>query len=250
MLKNLYSDFITAFQFLTRIQVKNPPAWAPGAFGRSVKFFPLIGGIIGLILAAIAYGAHFYAPGNAPVHVLAAVLIIVEIMITGALHCDGLMDTADGIFSGRSRERMLEIMKDSRIGAFGAISFFLLVLLKYSLLVDLPSGRLIPALFVMPVTARMTVVAAIALFPYARAEGLGKSFAGGTGSHTVWIAGLLTLVLVAPFGLTALWPAVAGFAFGLLAARYVANRLGGMTGDVYGAVLELSEVAVLVAFCL
>lgn len=250
MLKHLYGDFLTAFQFLTRIPVSSNAVWAPDAFGRSVKFFPLIGGLIGLILAGTAYGVQFYGAGKAPVHVLAAGLIIIEIVITGALHCDGLMDTADGLFSGRSRERILEIMKDSRIGAFGAISFCLFILFKYSLLVDIPANALITAMFVMPVAGRIAVVTAITGFPYIRAEGLGKNFAGGDGKKTVWIAGALALGLVAPFGRMALAALAAGLIAALLVARYAAARLGGMTGDVYGAVLELSEVAALSVFCL
>lgn len=170
----LVTDFITAFQFLTRIHLVTQSDWSPEGFGRSVKYFPLVGGIIGLLLAAVAYAVQYYGGNQVPVHVLAAGLIFLEVLITGGLHCDGFMDTIDGVFSGRSRERMLEIMKDSRVGAFGAIAFSLLVLVKYSLYLDIKPAFLPVACLAMPVVSRMAVVLAITLFPYARKEGLEK----------------------------------------------------------------------------
>ncbi|MEG6585384.1 adenosylcobinamide-GDP ribazoletransferase [Dendrosporobacter sp. 1207_IL3150] len=248
MVKKLCGDFITGFQFLTRIYVSKHADWSPEAFGRSVKFFPLVGGIIGILLAGLAYGVQQYKFEVFPMHLLAASLIIIEIVITGGLHCDGFMDTIDGVFSGRSRERMLEIMKDSRIGAFGAIGFSLLILLKYSLILDIPIGKLPAALFVMPVIGRMASVVAITKFPYARANGLGKTFFQYSDKTTIYIAGIFTLALLIPLGNTALIAGIVAISWAALVARYISNKLGGMTGDVYGAIIEVTEVAVLMAF--
>lgn len=249
-MKTLVIDFFTAFQFLTRFECITIREWSEEAFGRCVKFFPVVGAIIGCILAAVAYMAQYAAAGREPVHLLAACLIMLEICMTGGLHCDGLMDTTDGIFSGRSRERMLEIMKDSRVGAFGVIGFCLLLLVKYSLLLDMTKTQWLPALITMPVLARMASVIAITLFPYARPDGLGKTFSQHSNGTTLVIAVFFTAILLLPVGYTALWAALVVAAAAVLFARYVSKRLGGLTGDVYGAVIEISEVLVLLVFCL
>ena len=185
---------ITALQFLTRINISPNTIFSPEACGRSVKFFPLIGAIAGLILFSINY----IADGRLPVNVLAAFLLAAEIILTGNLHCDGLMDTMDGLFSGRSRERALEIMKDSRVGANGVTAFGLCLLLKYSLLVNLITMDGI-VLFIMPVLGRFAMVIAITVFPYARNEGMGKAFADFAGKKALIWGGLLTAALTLPF---------------------------------------------------
>lgn len=249
-MKTLFIDFFTAFQFLTRFQFLTLQEWKEESFGRCVKFFPVIGAIIGCVLAAVAYMAQFLSAGREPIHLLAAGLIMLEICITGGLHCDGFMDTSDGVFSGRSRERMLEIMKDSRVGAFGVIGFCLLLLIKYSLLLDMDKTQWLPALVTMPVLARMASVIAITMFPYARSNGLGKTFSQYSSISTLMIAACFTSILLLPVGYMALWAAVVALAGAVLFASYVSKRLGGLTGDVYGAVIEISEVLVLLLFCL
>ena len=125
------ADFIRALQFLTRFQLVKEVDWSLEALGRSVRFFPWAGGVIGAVLGGCDWGMVQAFGESLPMHAAAALLILLEIMLTGGLHCDGFMDTMDGIFSGRSRERILEIMKDSRGGAYGAMSFALLLLVKY-----------------------------------------------------------------------------------------------------------------------
>lgn len=245
---NVIDDFITGFQFLTRIPIKMQTQWSPASFSQSVKFFPIIGGIIGLLLAGIVYGAQMFWGVKLPMHLLAIGLILIEVIITGGLHCDGLMDTVDGIFSGRSRERMLEIMKDSRVGAFGAMSFCLLIFVKYSLIMDIDLALLPLAIFIMPIVARTAVVAAITLYPYARAEGLGKAFYQSAHKYTLCAAGLCSALLLFPLGRIAIVSGVVGIAFALLLSQYVSKRLGGLTGDVYGAIIELTEIVTLLIF--
>ncbi|QDR80366.1 Adenosylcobinamide-GDP ribazoletransferase [Sporomusa termitida] len=238
------NDFFTGLQFLTRIRVIEQTDWSPDSFGRSVKYFTLIGAIIGLILAVINYALSQFLPA----HVLAAVIILAEIVLTGGLHCDGFMDTADGVFSGRPRERMLEIMKDSRVGANGVVAFGLLLLLKYSLIVDMTPAMLTSALLVMPVAGRLAMVISITSFPYARPDGMGKAFAQYAGRSTLLIAVIAALVIVLPLGLTAAVSAGAGVLAGVLSARYFAGVLGGLTGDTYGAVTYLTELMALLVF--
>lgn len=248
LLRNGIIDFITGLQFLTRIPIVSQSKWSTESFGRSVKFFPLIGGIIGLLLFGIVYGVQYFLGAKVPLHALAIGLIFFEILVTGGLHCDGLMDTVDGIFSGRPREGMLEIMKDSRVGAFGAMAFSLLLLVKYSLLMDIEFNQLSLALLVMPIVARSAVVVGITLYPYARANGLGKVFYECSHGQTLWIAGITALVLLVPLGKLALVSGVVGVGMAFVFCQHVNKKLGGLTGDVYGAIIEITEVVVLFVF--
>lgn len=241
-------DFLTGLQFLTRISIKTKKQWSLDSFSRSVKFFPIIGGIIGLLLTGIVYGAQNFWGVKLPLHLMAVSIILFEIIITGGLHCDGLMDTVDGVFSGKSRERMLEIMKDSRVGAFGAMSFCLLIVMKYSLILDIEPMLLPIAIFVMPIIGRTAVVMVITLYPYARVDGLGKGLSQCEHKNTLYIAGLIAILLLVPFGKLVLLSSGVAIAFAILVAEYVSKRLGGLTGDVYGAVVELTELVALVVF--
>ncbi|MEN6413632.1 MAG: adenosylcobinamide-GDP ribazoletransferase [Veillonellales bacterium] len=243
--------FITGLQFLTRIRIANQTDWAPEEFGRSVKYFPLVGGVIGLILVAVNYLLDVYLPllGVAiPPHVFATILAAMPILLTGGLHCDGFMDTMDGILSGRPSERMLEIMKDSRVGASGVTAFFLLFFFKWSILMDISPSLLPLALFTMPVLARLAMVIGITCFPYARPEGMGKAFANFANRKTLYWAICFTAVLIVPIGIRAIISAVPVLLLALLFARYSSRLLGGLTGDVYGAISELAEVLVLLTF--
>jgi adenosylcobinamide-GDP ribazoletransferase len=245
---DVIGDFITGFQFLTRIPIKVQTQWKPESFSHSVKFFPVIGGIIGLLLSGTLYGAQNFWNVKLPIHFVAIGLILLEIIITGGLHCDGLMDTVDGVFSGRPREKMLEIMKDSRVGAFGSMSFCLLIFVKYSLIMDIDPVSLPLAILVMPIVGRTAVVAAITLYPYARAEGLGKAFYQSAHKYTLYVAGLCSALLLIPLGKIAIASGLVGIVFALLFSEYVSKRLGGLTGDVYGAIVELTEIITLLIF--
>ena len=239
-------EFVTALQFLTRIRLFRDPDYDDGLFGRSVKFFPLVGLLAGLLLACVAVLTGGWLSGT----VRSTLLVTLSVFITGGLHCDGLMDSADGLFSGRSRERMLEIMKDSRVGANGVTSFVLLLLLNWAILLDMPPFWLVPALFVMPVIGRCMMVGAITCFPYARPEGMGKAFAEYAGKKSLWLAFFLTAVCVAPWGPLAGAAFLVSAVFTVCFARYITGVLGGLTGDVYGALTLLNEVLVLLVFLL
>jgi len=243
--------FITGLQFLTRIRLVNQTEWSPESFGRSVKYFPIVGSVLGLILAATSHIMAGYLPAfgaYVPPHVMAAILVIAPIVLTGGLHCDGFMDTMDGIFSGRSRERMLEIMKDSRVGANGVVAFCLLLLLKWSLFLDISPSVLPTALFLMPILGRLAMVIGITVFPYARPDGIGKAFAQFADKRTLLIAMSLTLLFVVPLGGKAIFSSILVSCFAIIIGCYVTKLLGGLTGDVYGAITELTEALVLIIF--
>ncbi|KKM13121.1 hypothetical protein SY88_00550 [Clostridiales bacterium PH28_bin88] len=235
------TSFYTALQFLTRLPL-------PGVIGdvqvlgRSTAYFPLAGMLIGILLWLLYRVSSLFLP----LTVVAVLLLIGEWLVTGGLHLDGLMDSIDGLFSGKPRERMLEIMKDSRVGALGAAGGMLLLLVKYSLLMELPVSRSFPVLVTVPVLARWSMVPAIALFPYARRQGLGEAFDQHTGRREIILATILAagtaMSLLGPLGITA-W--LSSATFSLLVALRVNRLLGGLTGDIYGALAEANQVLVL-----
>lgn len=224
-----------AIAFLTRLPV--PGANWKGPLHRLAAWFPVAGIIIGL-LAAGAYQMTLVA--GLPQAVAAWVAIVAEMITTGALHPDGLADTADGL-AGQTPERRLEIMKDPRLGSFGGIALLVSLGGRGALLATMPGARVVPALLLAHAACRWAPVWALARYPYARAKGgTGAAFAGA-GSREVAVAGVIALLaawfLAGPGGLIA---AAAAGAAGICATAYVARHLGGVTGDVCGAVAEVS----------
>lgn len=241
------NSFLVGLQFLTRIRIVRQTVWTAEDFGRSTRFFPLVGLVLGICYALVAWILVSVLGMRA---LTAALLLILPLLLTGGLHADGFMDTADGVFSGRERERKLEIMKDSRVGSFGVVAFVLLMFLQFALLLDMSPPLLVPVFFVMPIIGRMAMVLAVSCFPYARADGMGKTFADMADRGTVAIAAVTTSVLVIPIGLLATLALVLGIVFALLFCRWMTAILGGVTGDVYGAATVLTETIVLAVFSL
>ncbi|WP_051620879.1 adenosylcobinamide-GDP ribazoletransferase [Paenibacillus sp. UNC451MF] len=250
-----------AFQFLTRLPVPVTLEYNDALFRRSVVFYPLVGAVIGLLIGAAGWLLQgWLAPG-----VTAALLLALWVAMTGGLHLDGLMDTADGIFSYRSREKMLEIMKDSRVGAMGVIACVLVLLCKWTLLQQWLPLSWRGSLLALPLAAlwsRWYMVVAIAFWPYARQDQTGSSrlgafFRGLGAKHLILHTGLAVLLswivvwmMGEPFislrglmlvGLVAVGCAV----IGVLISVFISRKLGGLTGDTYGAINELLETFLL-----
>ena len=237
--------FLIALQFLTTIKLAKQTVWTAEDFGGSVRYFPLVGAVLGLI-----YLAAFYLTLDFPLYTRALVLVLLPILLTGGLHADGLMDTLDGVFSGRDRERMLEIMKDSRAGSFGVVGILLYLLSCYALLLDnlsLAGERLALTLYALPIISRLTMAWVIWLAPYPRPEGIGKAFKDYTNRSTIIFASLTAALLIAYLGWYALLLLLVAVPVAFLAAAYLMSKLGGCTGDCYGAILMLVELALLVA---
>ena len=231
------APLISALMLLTRLPVRGTPA-RPAA--RAAWAWPLVGAGIGAAMAAVLWAgtALGLAPGLA-----AALALAASAALTGALHEDGLADVADGVWGGRTPERRLEIMRDSRLGTYGALALTLSVLARWSLLAAAAQGEA----WLAPVAAAALSRAAMAWVlcaPPARADGLGRG-AGVPSRGTVAAATALgALPLVAAPG--AALPALAGAA--LVTAGLVAlarAKVGGQTGDVCGAAQQLSEIAIL-----
>lgn len=241
-------SFLIGLQFLTRISIVRQEVWTEEDFGASVRWFPLIGAVLGLIYGGAAGLFFLLLPSYGimlPTHVCTALLLLLTILLTGGLFCDGFMDTMDGIFSGRPRDRMLEIMKDSRVGSNGIMAFTALIVMEWAVLLDIRPELIPTALFIMPIISRLVVVIAITRFPYARPTGMGKAFATYAGKHALSFALLCTLILTLPLGWSATLALAAGLLFGLCFNRYVTGILGGVTGDTYGAAAVLTELVVL-----
>ena len=236
-------DFYTALQFLTRIPLQRTNEWHEEDFGRSVKYFPLVGAVIGTLY--LTASLILLALPGIPPHLTAAILLLLTLIITGGIFYDGFMDTMDGIFSGRSREKMLAIMKDSTVGANAVMTFVLLMITDYALIMDFPAAKLPFALFIMPIVSRLAVVTAITCFPYARPQGMGKAFADHADKKTLPTAAGTTLLFVLPGGADPVVALSGGLLFAWLFLRYTTKILGGVTGDVYGAVATLTETVVL-----
>lgn len=263
--RNVWRGITTAFAVLTVLPVGGRgqvPEGATTDLAGSASYFSLVGAAVGLALIATDV-----ALGRLGLLARSALEIGVAALITGGLHLDGLADTCDGLFSRADRQRALAIMRDSRLGALGAAALVFTIVIKIALLASLSGAPRYLGLLLLPVAGRQAIVLAMAAFPAAQpGSGLGQAFARRVGVGAV-AASLGLSVLIAGAGIGALaWPlgvarppagpgaaaAVAGsvallgalaLAFGF--AALVSRRLGGLTGDTYGAVNEVAEMLAL-----
>jgi adenosylcobinamide-GDP ribazoletransferase len=230
---------LAAWRFLTVVPVPGDWGTAEDDLARSVPWFPVIGLLLGAVAAGLAYALAFVAP---PL-VVAAAMVVVLLSFSGGLHLDGLADTADGFFSSRSRERILEIMKDSHIGAMGVIAMVCVLLVKFAALASLPATRLWPAALLMPLAGRSALVMHVALLPCARPSGLGAIFYRRQPRWAaLWAMGLLAAVAWSILGACGLGIWAACVAMVLVLSAYVRRKIGGATGDTLGAICEVVEI--------
>jgi adenosylcobinamide-GDP ribazoletransferase len=244
--------FLVAAQFLTRVPVPTPGGFQTRWLSESLRFFPLVGGLVGLANVVVWWlSAHWF-----PRPVAVGLMLAASLLITGAFHEDGFADTCDGLGGGSTRERALAIMKDSRIGAFGALGLIVLMGLKWSTLVALPVADFWLIVVASHVVSRWCAIGLVWAMQYARAEGAGKSreFDGGLSGIQWLLSGVIGMTAVA---IPAVWPGVAlsnavasaagmGFAAAAIttiaAAAYFRQRIGGYTGDCLGAAQQASEL--------
>jgi adenosylcobinamide-GDP ribazoletransferase len=233
-------SFFRALSFLTILPVGQNRPSEEKELARSMAFFPLAGLVIGLILTAGYYLFSLFLP--TPITLWSEVGLLA--FLTRGLHLDGFADTLDGLASGTSRERILEVMKDSRIGAFGVIGLILLIGGKYLALDQLSNACIPYSLILMTVIGRNSMVLVCYRSPYARPEGgLAKPFVENLKLREMIIS--LTSTCVIAFilrGWKGLLLFVAICLFSLGYRFFFMKKLGGITGDVLGAVNELSEL--------
>ena len=174
-------------------------------------------------------------------------LVVGELFLTGGTLADGLMDSSDGLFSGRSKERCLEIMKDSLIGSFGMLSILIFVLVE-TLSLGSADAPLYLVLMAMPTLGRLNMVISICEYPYARPYGMGKAFAAYREKYALEKAFVLALLPALFFGWTYLLLAGAAIVLGLQLNRWIVKKISGTTGDTYGFVTELTEAFLALLF--
>ena len=234
---------LIAVQFLTCLPIRLPGMPSPEEQGRSLLWYPLVGLLIGLLLV----GLHWLLDGS-PAPLQAALLLVVWVALTGALHLDGLADTADAWLGGLGdRERTLTIMKDPRSGPIAVVVLVLLLLLKFAALWTLLGAHSGLALLLAPLLGRAAVLGLFLNTPYVRPGGLGQALAEhlprDAGQKVLLATALGVLLLGGWHGLLALL--IGAAVFGLV-RRSLLNRLGGTTGDTAGALLVPVECALLV----
>ena len=230
-------SLLLAFGFLTILPVGGG---RERVMGPSRAFFPLVGLALGGVLA----GLDWLMDTAVPPLVVDAILVAVLLVLTRAIHTEGFLDACDGLFGGHSRQDRLRILRDTHVGAFAVAGGVALLLLKWSLLVSLPLDVRWELLLLFPCLSRLGMLATMAAFPYARAEGLGTAFLEGKGWWQVIVG--LAIALVAGWALLGGGGlAVAGgvVVVSLALGWWMSRMLGGMTGDTYGAVNEMAEVA-------
>lgn len=239
----MIKSFTIALGFLTIIPLRVKGGLRPLDMGRATAFFPAVGGIVGGILVAFNILFSFALPRA----VVDLILITILALITGGLHLDGLADTCDGLYGARTREEALAIMKDSRVGAIGGISLIFVIGLKYTSLLSIPQDLKYLALLAMPALSRWSMVLMAYLSGYARKTGgTGKDFVETLSPSSLFMATAFAIIIgIATLG----WMSAAAiFLTGgvtLMGVIYFKRRLGGVTGDVLGAVNEVNEVMVL-----
>lgn len=235
--------YLLALSFLTCLPVKINYEVSREQMGRTLAYYPVVGLTLGLMIAGAAYLGDFLHLGLAG-DVLAVGTLVA---MTAGLHLDGLMDTADGLLSGQPRDRKLEIMKDSNVGAMGVIVLVVYLLLKVSLVSGLFWPDKYRILILMPAAGRWAMVYTIAGYPYARPKpGLGSIFDQETGRRNLTWA---TLILLVASFLLMEWMGLLLFGIIFIIVYFftkaVAASLGGHTGDTYGATNEVAELAYL-----
>jgi adenosylcobinamide-GDP ribazoletransferase len=235
-------SLLTAFQFLTTFPAIIRRSFTAQELGRAVGFFPIVGLALGGVLYGLASGLTLIFPAQ----VVADILLIAWLLLTRALHFDGFLDSCDGLFGGFTPERRLEIMRDSRVGAFGVAGGGLLLLAKYAAISALPH---LSGLLLAPVLGRWVLSIAIFAFPYAREKGLGRDMKDNVRWSQVILS---TVIAVAATWFFAGWTGLLAFALAgivlWLGAGFILRRIPGLTGDSYGGLCELAELAVLLLF--
>jgi adenosylcobinamide-GDP ribazoletransferase len=244
---------LLAMQFLTRIPLPSLHEFQPRWLRESLRYFPLVGGLVGLANVAVWWLSSLWFPRTVAV----GLMLATSLLLTGAFHEDGFADTCDGLGGGNTRERALEIMKDSRIGAFGALGVVMLLGLKWTALVALPAPAFALVVVAGHVISRWCALGLIWALPYARANepGTARPFDGGLSGAQWLLSGLIGAIAVviptvgsmgivgAEFARAAAVGCASALMSALLFAVYLRRRLGGYTGDCLGAAQQLSELA-------
>jgi len=256
-MKRQFTLFLLATQFLTRLPVPRLRGFQPHWLAQSARYFPLVGVLVGLLSVGVWRLSAVYFP---PI-VAVGLLIASSLLLTGAFHEDGFADACDGFGGGATRDAVLSIMKDSRIGAYGAIGIGMMLALKWSILVSLPRAALPLTVIAAQMLSRWCSIGLIWRLQYVRADADAKSkpLAGSLGSVDWVLSGALgamallpAMLLIdsaagIPWARILLAAPVSAIAATVLVGSYFKVRIGGYTGDCLGAAQQIAELCFLLA---
>ncbi len=248
----MFNRFLAILSFMTTIPVKSEII-LDKEFQRSIIFFPVIGLILGLIYAGVLYSFNFFFGSFAAAVICTAAMIV----LTGGLHLDGLGDTFDGLYSYRDKEKILEIMKDSRLGTNAMLAIFIFLVAKIAAIQLLTVKGFYFSLIIMPVISRSIVVYSCFSGRTIRKEGMGNAFIGKVSRKDFFISLALSVIII--FSISTVYMGVLGMLINIaililmtalseIYKRHVYARIDGLTGDVLGAIGEMSEVVYLFLF--
>jgi len=241
----MVKNFINAVEFLTIFTVSRKHEVTEGDLAKSMVYFPIVGFLIGVILNYSDKALAWIVPPS----MANAILLIMLVIITRALHIDGLADTLDGIMGGHDRTSRLEIMKDSRLGTAGALGIMLLLLMKYLCFNNLFDNDKASALLIAPMLGRWSQILMVFRADYGREQGIGSAFVGHLRSTGLIATSVVALGLA--IFVSGTWAAIliaSVVLFTMICRWYLVRKLGGVTGDVIGAVSELNETLTLMLF--
>ncbi len=235
----MFRTFLIALQFMTVFRLRDNLNETPEDLAEAVGWFPLVGLVLGLLLAVVYLVLSPFLPPT----VLGLLLVLAQAFFTNGLHLDGLADTADGLYSHRDRERKLAIMKDSAIGVFGAAALIFIIGLQASLLSEISGLTAWPVVALFPVWGRWAASLTAALSVYAREDGgLGRPFINLAGKKEIVRSAVVALaVSFLLLGIKGLVAALIVSLLAVAAVRLWSAKLGGVTGDILGAVIMLGE---------
>lgn len=241
-----WAVFLLTVQFLTRLPVRDPGLWSEARMAAIPRHFPAVGVLVGALMSVVwAAASLLWSP------VLAALLTVAfGLLLTGAFHEDGFADACDGLGGGTTRDRALEIMRDSRLGTYGAAGLGLMLAARVVALTALPGGLVPVALVAGQALSRASAVAAIATGHYARDHGTAKPVQEGVDAGGRRMVAMVSLAVILGAAVWLPWAALAGGLAGLVLGHLAMRRtyqrkLGGYTGDCLGAVQQCSEIGFL-----
>lgn len=242
-MENVLNDFLLMIQFFTRIPINKNLQCEKVNFRRGAFFLPVVASIIGGMEFLIYLGLKNFLPPN----VIIVLLLLFTAMITGGLHMDGLADTCDGFFSLRDKERIIEIMKDSRIGSYGTIALIIDLLLKYQLLYSLVLKGYSIAIVLAPIIGRISILFLCLSKRTAKKNGSGNIFIGNMSKPIIFSITIIVLMISTYFlGLkSTIIPFIGVLLITYLLYLLCLNKINGLTGDTLGACNELGEITYL-----
>lgn len=238
---NELKRFLAALQYFTRLPVPRWVGHSQSLLDDSVRYFPAVGLLVGVVGATVLLAAHTLWPAAVAV----ALSMVATLLVTGAFHEDGLADAVDGLGGGLDRNRTLEIMKDSRIGAFGAIALAMALLLKFVMLSSVPSRQAALLLLAGHAVSRLGAVFIMTKMPYAREthDSRSKPLVQHVSRVSVVIATMTGVATLLPLRLAGVLGLFAVGIVSLVWGQYLQRRLAGYTGDCLGAAQQLGECA-------